>query len=67
VEDAGLWIRVSSGGQDEANQRPDLERYCAQRGYNIAREYEVHAKSAFHGRQRKDLDSAIQDTDHSGA
>jgi DNA invertase Pin-like site-specific DNA recombinase len=25
---AGIWLRVSTAGQDEANQRPDLLAYC---------------------------------------
>jgi site-specific DNA recombinase len=60
MENAGIWLRVSSGGQDEANQRPDLERYCAGR-YDVKREYEVHARSAYHGRQQRDLDQALAD------
>ena len=30
---AGTLIRVSSGGQDEANQEPDVDRYARERGY----------------------------------
>lgn len=61
MEQAGIWLRVSSGGQDEANQEPDVLRYCDQHHYNIARRYVVHAKSAFHGRQQADLDAMVQD------
>lgn len=61
MEDAGIWLRVSTGGQDEANQEPDLLRYCESHGYRIAKTYTVHGKSAFHGRQQKDLDQALSD------
>ncbi len=59
--DVGAWIRVSSGGQDEANQEPDIERYCAGRDYHIARRYQVHGKSAYHGQQQAALDEALAD------
>ena len=28
-EPAGRWLRVSTGGQDEANQIPDIDEWCA--------------------------------------
>ena len=59
--DVGAWIRVSSGGQDEANQVPDLEGFCGGHGYNIARRYVVHGKSAYHGEQQAALDEALAD------
>jgi DNA invertase Pin-like site-specific DNA recombinase len=58
---AGIWVRVSSGGQDEENQVPDLERYCGQRGYVIATRYVLHAKSASKGKQQQALDQALDD------
>lgn len=58
---AGVWIRVSSGGQDEANQVPDVDRHCSQRGYRINKRYEVHDKSAFHGEQQAKLDEMLKD------
>jgi DNA invertase Pin-like site-specific DNA recombinase len=61
---AGIWVRVSSGGQDEANQIPDLERYCDQRGYTIATRYTLHAKSASKGKQQEALDQALDDMRH---
>lgn len=61
AEPAGLWIRVSSGAQDEANQVPDVERHCADHGYTIARRYVVHAKSAFKGEHQGDLDAMLAD------
>lgn len=65
---AGMWVRVSSGGQDEANQLPAVQKYCAAHGYPIGTKadgtpalYEVHAKSAWHGKQQADLDQAVAD------
>lgn len=28
-----IWLRVSDGHQNEDNQLPDLERWCAEHGY----------------------------------
>jgi DNA invertase Pin-like site-specific DNA recombinase len=61
---AGIWVRVSSGGQDEANQVPDLERYCDLHGYTIATRYTLHAKSASKGKQQEALDQALDDMRH---
>ena len=60
-EQAGIWTRVSTGGQDEQNQVPDLERHCATRGYDITRRYTVHGKSASKGAHQKDLDAMLAD------
>jgi len=48
-EQAGVWLRVSSGAQDEEHQRPDCKTWCESRKYNVAAEYIVHGKSAFKG------------------
>ncbi len=61
---AGVWVRVSSGGQDEANQVPDLERYCDQHGYTLATRYVLHGKSASKGKQQEALDQALDDMRH---
>lgn len=62
LERAGIWQRVSTGGQDEASQLPDILRYCADHGYApVEPYYTVHGKSAFHGRQAADLDRAFND------
>jgi DNA invertase Pin-like site-specific DNA recombinase len=58
---AGAWFRVSTGGQDEQNQVPDIEQQCAAHGYDIKRRYTVHGKSAYHGQHQKDLDAALAD------
>src|SRR5262249_26968226 len=60
-EQAGLWVRVSSGGQDEANQVPDVEKHAAARGYEVARRYVLHDKSASKGEQQAMLDQAVAD------
>jgi hypothetical protein len=60
-EPAGVWVRVSTGRQDEANQVPDVERHCAARGYVIARRYELNDKSASKGEQQAMQDQVIAD------
>jgi DNA invertase Pin-like site-specific DNA recombinase len=61
MEPAGIWVRVSSGAQDEANQVPDVEKHCAAHGYGIARRYTVHGKSASKGKQQPYLDQVLAD------
>jgi DNA invertase Pin-like site-specific DNA recombinase len=61
TESAGLWVRVSTGGQDEANQVPDVERHCQTHGYRIARRYELNDKSASKGEQQDMLDRMLND------
>jgi site-specific DNA recombinase len=58
---AGIWLRVSTAGQDEASQRPDLLAYCESRGYEVAAEYVVHGESAFHGEQDPYWSRAVAD------
>ncbi|HYB46433.1 MAG TPA: recombinase family protein, partial [Streptosporangiaceae bacterium] len=60
-EPAGIWVRVSTGGQDEANQVPDVERHCAEHGYTITRRYELNDKSASKGEQQEKQDEVIED------
>lgn len=60
-ENAGLWVRVSSGQQDEASQVPEVERYCQQHGYKITRRYQLHDRSAYHGEQQQKLDEMLTD------
>jgi DNA invertase Pin-like site-specific DNA recombinase len=61
TELAGLWLRVSSGGQDEAKQEPDCRRYCAEQGWPVAAVYTVHGKSAFKGEQDPTWQRVVQD------
>jgi DNA invertase Pin-like site-specific DNA recombinase len=63
AERARLWQRVSTGGQDEASQLPDLIQWCDTRKYvyDLGERYIVHGKSAYHKRQQEILDRAISD------
>lgn len=61
AEPAGLWVRVSTGGQDEENQVPDVERHCQNRGYAVARRYPLNDKSASKGEQQAKLDEMLND------
>jgi site-specific DNA recombinase len=61
VTRAGKWIRVSSGGQDEANQEPDIDKHCADVGYDVAKTYTLHDKSASKGQQQEMLDQVLAD------
>jgi site-specific DNA recombinase len=61
AEQAGIWLRVSSGGQDEASQEPDVLRYCETKGYEVARTYTVHGKSAYKGAQDPDWQRVVKD------
>ena len=63
-EDAGVWVRVSSGGQDEENQVPDVEKHCTARGYRITKRYELNDKSASKGEQQEKLDEMLDDMRH---
>ncbi len=59
--DAGAWVRVSSGGQDEANQIPDIERYGVEHGYRYTKWYVLNDKSASKGKQQVKLDEMLTD------
>jgi DNA invertase Pin-like site-specific DNA recombinase len=58
---AGILVRVSSDGQDEANQLPELDSYCYDRNYRINKRYNVHDRSAYHGEHEAWLDEALED------
>jgi DNA invertase Pin-like site-specific DNA recombinase len=62
-ERARLWQRVSTGGQDEASQLPDLIRWCDTHSYeyNLDERYVIHGKSAYHKKQAAALERAISD------
>ncbi len=57
----GILYRVSSDGQDEENQVPELEAHCDERGYRINRRYTLHDKSAYHGEHEEDLAQVLED------
>lgn len=58
---ARIWLRVSTGRQDEANQLPDCVKWCDthEYDYDLDERYIVHGKSAYHGEHDKDLDRAF--------
>lgn len=58
---AATWLRVSTKQQDEASQVPDITAWCEAHGYDVARQYIVHGKSAFHGKHQKTLDQMFAD------
>lgn len=58
---AGILVRVSSGGQDEQNQVPDVERHRDARGYREIKRYALHDKSAYKGEQQATLDQIVAD------
>ena len=57
----GILYRVSSDGQDEENQVPELEAHCDDKGYRINRRYPLHDKSAYHGDHAPDLEKILKD------
>jgi DNA invertase Pin-like site-specific DNA recombinase len=50
---AALYLRVSTDGQDTANQRLELERVAAQRGWNIVAVFEDAGISGSKGRDKR--------------
>jgi DNA invertase Pin-like site-specific DNA recombinase len=63
-EPAGIWLRASSGKQDEALQLPQVLKHCADQGYRPVKWYVIHGKSAYHGKHQSDLDQALEDMRH---
>jgi site-specific DNA recombinase len=60
AERAGRWLRVSTAGQDEAAQEPDVNRWIAEHGYEVAETYRLRA-SAYKGKHDAMLDRVIAD------
>lgn len=60
-EYAGVWLRVSTGGQDENNQLPEITKWVEDRGYEVAKTYTLHGASASKGKQQAQLDQVIAD------
>src|SRR5690349_17986838 len=58
AEKAGRWLRVSTTGQDEASQVPDVDKWCETRSYDVAHTYTVHGGSAFKGNAKFDREWA---------
>jgi len=61
TERAGRWLRVSTGGQDEASQEPDIDKWIAGHEYGTGPAYRLHGKSASKGKQDKALNQVIAD------
>lgn len=59
-EIAGRWLRVSSGGQDEAQQEPDVNQWISDHGYTTGPTYRLRA-SASKGKHQGMLDEALAD------
>lgn len=60
-ESAARWFRVSTGAQDEANQEPDVDAWCRDRGYVVRKTYTLRGKSASKGQHQAKLDEMIED------
>jgi DNA invertase Pin-like site-specific DNA recombinase len=62
AERAVLVARVSSTGQDEDNQIPDLQAWSDGHGYEVPDGHviKIHGKSAFHGHHKPELDKAVR-------
>jgi DNA invertase Pin-like site-specific DNA recombinase len=58
---AGRWLRVSTSGQSEDSQEPDIDRHITGQGYETARTYRLHGKSASKGEQEETLAQVIRD------
>jgi DNA invertase Pin-like site-specific DNA recombinase len=61
AEKAARWFRVSSGGQDEANQFVKVDAHVLAHGYEVARTFTLHGDSAFHGEQEPELAEVLAD------
>jgi DNA invertase Pin-like site-specific DNA recombinase len=58
---AGAWLRVSTGGQDEANQEPDVMGWITGHGYELRKTYRLHGKSATKGQQQHAIEEMLAD------
>lgn len=63
-EKAGIWLRVSTRGQSEENQIPDVTGWVAAHGYEVARTYQLHGRSAYKGEQAETLAEMLDDMRH---
>lgn len=60
-EIAGRWLRVSTGGQDERDQEPDIDRWIEDHGYAVGPTYRLHGASASKGKQDKMIERVLDD------
>jgi hypothetical protein len=58
---AGRWLRVSGDTQSEEDQEPEINAYCADRGYGYENGplFVVHGKSAYKGAQDPDWQKVV--------
>lgn len=63
-EYAGRWLRVSTGGQDEENQVPDVNRWIEARDYEVRADYVLHGRSASKGEQQARIGEMLEDMRH---
>jgi putative DNA-invertase from lambdoid prophage Rac len=54
---AALWVRVSTGEQETANQLPVLQEWAERQGFDVVRVFDVE-ESAYTGKQRDALKEA---------
>jgi DNA invertase Pin-like site-specific DNA recombinase len=57
-----VWTRVSTDHQHDNNQLPDIERLCAQRGWEIVKRYSLSDVSAYTGAHQETLGAMLADT-----
>ncbi len=57
---AALWVRVSTSEQETANQLPVLREWAENRGYEVAKVYDV-TESAYSGKHQDRLNEALDD------
>src|SRR6516165_3559601 len=61
-----VWIRVSTDHQDSANQVPDIERFCAHRGYEITSRYEISDSAYKQGPEYREALAGMLADAHAG-
>ena len=60
-EPVATWERVSSDGQETANQTATLTGHCASNGYNVVKKFVLPDTSAFKGRHQAALNEILAD------
>lgn len=57
-EVAGRWLAVSTSGQDEESQEPDVDGWIADHDYTPGKTYRLHGVSRYKGTKRHDAELA---------
>jgi len=60
MNDAVIYVRVSTDLQTEESQLEPCREFCKKRGYNIVGEYADHAKSAYKNTKRTGYDNIME-------